>query len=730
MASRFADAFLQEVRLGFGADGRRGVPFLLTSSWDSIPICEGSSFPRMVSYMGNRSRPSVAKETMEPIDEETESPSRAAQLKCPDRNSGEMHLNRFPNFHCKSLPSRRREENPEDSIIHSRGSMYQSSSDLRSSMNITRGFNQDARELVDISSREVPSDNLRLGRPRKDCNLLKDDVRDRFPGLSLKEDNATCPAASAAPHLLESSSSKGTMSNCQPPVGLHPDRSNHGTIDSVSNLPKSLSAKVGVFDATCPSESVHGVDGNKKARSSPFKKILDPFMKSKSLRNPSHMVMEDAKCGNPPVRGKDSALRKSLLSGISRSDQTPTPKCQTSGEARPITVTSSPTHLHAVLKLDHDNGAFGFEFCTKGPDESIYASTWKSGNELNWIYTFHSVGKRSSTVGRTSKDRHGWLPPIVGQMHVSSYLYSEVEEDGILNNSATSEFVLYDIAHARRSSAVDRVQRPDSTQPPFCNVVKNSISRESLERNNQMERQNTARNNSDASVSCLWSQEDLHPHLEVAAVVVQVPFHKTRSLELKTGSSPGTVKVVTAGGAHGLPRDDETSPSPLLNRLKSGGRCDCGGWDMSCPIVVLENAYDSYWVDSVMNESKHPMELFVKYFICVLQLLKQGNQEVLPALSMKVDGKGEFSVDFHARLSALQAFSVCISLLHCSEASPTIGIEKFKHKLYSSSMKMLLKEEVKQLIGSVTGKEKKKVKRRKGKTPVVNGPPFSPMGRV
>jgi hypothetical protein len=111
--------------------------------------------------------------------------------------------------------------------------------------------------------------------------------------------------------------------------------------------------------------------------------------------------------------------------------------------------------------------------------------------------------------------------------------------------------------------------------------------------------------------------------------------------------------------------------------------------------------------------------------------LKQGNQEVLPALSMKVDGKGDLSVDFHARLSALQAFSVCISLLHCSEASSAIGIEKFKHKLYSSSLKILLKEEVKQLIEIVTGKEKKKVKRRKGKTPsIVNGPPFSPMGRV
>ena len=120
------------------------------------------------------------------------------------------------------------------------------------------------------------------------------------------------------------------------------------------------------------------------------------------------------------------------------------------------------------------------------------------------------------------------------------------------------------------------------------------------------------------------------------------------------------------------------------------------------------------------------------FYNCATQLLKQGNQEVLPALSMKVDGKGDLSVDFHVRLSALQAFSVCLSLLHCSEASSAIGIEKFKHKLYSSSLKILLKEEVKQLIESVTGKEKKKkVKRRKGKTPsIIDGPPFSPMGRV
>ncbi|KAL5230341.1 hypothetical protein ABZP36_029117 [Zizania latifolia] len=726
--------------------------------------------------MGNRSRQRVAKETMQSINEEADSPSREAQpskynhLKCSGGKLGELHIDRIPNFHCKSLPSRRREADQEDSTMYKRGSLYQSSSDVNRLRKLQEGrrkfdsaYSRDSfmsfeivdsssqpstsgayfsmqrnhscktsssmeargkvklatREFLSLSLRELPDEKSRLGRPRMDCNLLKDCEGDGFLEISLDEGTTK----GAHTRQLEGSCSKDTRSNCQHSVDVYPDESKHGRGDLVSKLPKSLSTKVGVFDATCPPESIHGANGTTKARSSPFKKILDPVMKSKSLRNPSLMEKEDTKSTSLLVEGKSTVLRKSLLSGSSRTEQSLRPNCQQSREAESLTVTSSPTHLHAVLKLDPSNDAFGFEFCTKDPEESIYANIWKAGNELNWIYTFHSIGKRTSTVGKTPRDRHGSLPPIVGQMHVSSYLYSEVVQNGVLSNSAISEFVLYDIAHARRSSAVERIQRTDSSKPIFCNAVNNSISRGSLERNNLMEQQNTMRNNSDVSTSSLWSREDLHPHLEVAAIVIQVPFHKTQSKELKAGSSSGTVKVASAGGAHGLPKDDETSPSPLLDRLKSGGGCDCGGWDMSCPIAVLDNAYDSHWVDSVMNESKHPMELFF-----------QGNKETLPALSMKADGKGHFLVDFHARLSALQAFSVCICLLHCSEVSSAIGIEKFKHKLYSSSLKMLLKDEVRQLIESVTAKEKKKkkTKRRKEKTPpsIVLDPPFSPMGRV
>ncbi|CAL4923717.1 unnamed protein product [Urochloa decumbens] len=714
--------------------------------------------------MGSRSRLSAAKESMKSISEETDSTSREAetsrfhQLKCRDEKFWEPCLDRVPNFHCKSLPSRYRDANPEDSTMQKRGSMYQSSSEVSRLRNLqgrrkinyssnkdtflsfevansssqpsTSGacsfsqrsyscnarssmgtIHQSSREFLKLSLHEIPEDDLTVERPRRDCNLLKNDSIDSFLEISLEEDSAGGSCTNAAPRLLEGSSIEVATSNCQWSVGVCPDERD------VSNLPKTLSTKVGVFDATCPSECA----GNKKARSSPFKKIFDPIMKSKSQRNPSLVETEDAKSSNMPLGGKSRVLRKSLLSDISRTEQSLTPDCQTNGEAQKLTVTSSPTHLHAVIILDPNNGAFGFEFCTKGPEESIYANTWKAGNELNWIYTFHSSGKRASTVGRASKDRRGCLPPIVGQMHVSSYLYSNVEEDGILNNSATTEFVLYDIAHARRSSAVERIQCTDAVRPSFGNVINNSVFGHTRDKTDLLQRQNTTRNDSDLSTSCLWSQEDLHPHLEVGAVVIQVPFHKTKSKELKAGSLPGTIKAVTAGGAHGLPRDDEASPSPLLDRLKSCGACDCGGWDMSCPIVVLDNAYDSYWADSVMNESKVPMELFA-----------QGNKEVLPALSMKADGNGHFSVDFHARLSALQAFSICISLLHCSEASSDIGIERFKNKLYSSSLKMLLKDEVRQLIDSVTTKEKKKPKSRNEKTPpsIVMNPPFSPMGRV
>jgi hypothetical protein len=340
-------------------------------------------------------------------------------------------------------------------------------------------------------------------------------------------------------------------------------------------------------------------------------------MKSKSRRSPSLTEKGAPNSITGPGGRKSSMSRKSLLGDFSRTQQAS--NCQLNGETQHITSALSPAHLQAVLRLDSKNGVQVFEFCVEGLEESISARNWKTGNELNSIYTLHSGGKRSSAAGRISKDG-GWnLPPIVGQLQVSSYLCSEVGKDGMVNNSVITEFVAYDIAHARR--IVEKTQCTEAPQQPLCSAVDKSMSGESPQMINLMDQHKVGRNNSDVSTSCPWSEEDLYPHLEIAATVIEVPFSKDKSKDMKNGSSPCTVKVVTPSGLHGLPSESGASPSPLLDRWRYGGGCDCGGWDMACPIDVLGNAYDDNWAESITTNAKHPMELFVEVHCTIPTLM-------------------------------------------------------------------------------------------------------------
>jgi hypothetical protein len=189
----------------------------------------------------------------------------------------------------------------------------------------------------------------------------------------------------------------------------------------------------------------------------------------------------------------------------------------------------------------------------------------------------------------------------------------------MVNNSVITEFVAYDIAHARR--IVEKTQCTEAPQQPLCSAVDKSMSGESPQMINLMDQHKVGRNNSDVSTSCPWSEEDLYPHLEIAATVIEVPFSKDKSKDMKNGSSPCTVKVVTPSGLHGLPSESGASPSPLLDRWRYGGGCDCGGWDMACPIDVLGNAYDDNWAESITTNAKHPMELFVEVHCTIPTLM-------------------------------------------------------------------------------------------------------------
>lgn len=100
---------------------------------------------------------------------------------------------------------------------------------------------------------------------------------------------------------------------------------------------------------------------------------------------------------------------------------------------------------------------------------------------------------------------------------------------------------------------------------------------------------------------------------------------------------------------------------------------------------------------------------------------------------MSVVEEGLYAVDFHARLSTLQAFSICVAILHSTETSGGPMQERNKQLSQCNSLKVLIEDEVKFLIDAVTAEEEKRnVTQRVKEIPpsFVLNPPFSPISRV
>ncbi|KAL0333241.1 UNVERIFIED_CONTAM: hypothetical protein Sangu_1480300 [Sesamum angustifolium] len=58
------------------------------------------------------------------------------------------------------------------------------------------------------------------------------------------------------------------------------------------------------------------------------------------------------------------------------------------------------------------------------------------------------------------------------------------------------------------------------------------------------------------------------------------------TLDTEKKKSNGMV-VILPGAPHGAPI--KGTPSSLISRWRSGGSCDCGGWDVGCNLRILTN---------------------------------------------------------------------------------------------------------------------------------------------
>ncbi|KAK7307860.1 hypothetical protein VNO77_41284 [Canavalia gladiata] len=526
----------------------------------------------------------------------------------------------------------------------------------------------------------------------------------------------------------------------------------HHQEGTVHGLQKSLSAMVEISHQQSPSESDCSSRSSPKVRLSPIRKRLNPFTKSKSLTSPVSCVLEtnEVKLAGPRNVRRNMSYQKSLLNDFSNTakhsdiiSEFINRDIQFSG------LSCSPVHLHGILKLKNKQGLPFFEFKVKCPEVVFVAKTWKSGKAFNWVYTFHSADNRkkstASGLGSHYCDKDS---SMVAQMLVSYNLSSELEGE-MFDNSMVTEFVLHDLTHSRKSVSTEKKSYSDQDCSKTLKAsVKGEAYRPDEETSAITNKLLSGNADFDNSNSCPLLSSELHLNLEIAAIVLQIPFHKRESLKYKKGdrieaeaySKPSDlssavqqsrkslhdrkvleqVKVVLPTGNHGLPSAEGQGPSSLLDRWKHGGGCDCGGWDMACPIILLGNPSIQFAEDHPLREEHQTMELFT-----------QGAKERTPTFGMTIVEEGQYAVDFHAQLSPLQAFSICVAILHGTSAFSTRGKEKNQELSRCNSLKLLIEDELELLIKSVTTEEKTVSKIQKGiPRPYVLNPPFSPVARV
>ncbi|KAJ4722788.1 DUF3527 domain protein [Melia azedarach] len=122
-----------------------------------------------------------------------------------------------------------------------------------------------------------------------------------------------------------------------------------------------------------------------------------------------------------------------------------------------------------------------------------------------------------------------------------------------------------------------------------------------------------------------------------------------------TGDCSTSMDIIIPAGFHGGPRTRNGGPSSLIERWRSGGCCDCGGWDLGCPLTVLNTRLSKKNVLSQadMHDECKSFDLFV-----------QGSQHGAPALRMVNVRDGLYFIHFQSNLSSLQSLSIAVASIH------------------------------------------------------------------
>ncbi|URE43655.1 hypothetical protein MUK42_32733 [Musa troglodytarum] len=479
------------------------------------------------------------------------------------------------------------------------------------------------------------------------------------------------------------------------------ESSNCSMSADLKSMSKSSSSREGSSEEQIGSVShlfnSHGDQAARKnkSRQSPLRRILDPIMKPKNNLS-----------STGPIAALSGSHRSCELSRTDKSNH---------GVHKPSSVDSTRQVRGNMITSNqlsnNDKGTQKDEKHVAPMKQALLQVAWKNGlplfmlsscdsevfaaaitmrsiisnyNNLECIYKIFSVNgskKKAmfwSSPGNKGK-KHQLISNVVGQLKVSLGNLRSHEGD---SSHATREFVLLGAEQATVDSStmselaaivvkvpphMDKSDTPTRAGHSSCGA---NLSTRNVSASNDEKRLQTDQHNDD---------------------------------QCQSG-----ISVMLPSGVHGLSTDGE--PSPLIERWRSGGACDCGGWDEGCSLTVLTDKSrkcSNFGTDQdcQTTDGTHRSELFIQ----------GGSQEKRLAFSIVPFREGLYTVEFRSSISMLQSLAICMAVLHGRKTTSP-----------STEPKILQEHTVNDQLGKAPAGAQ-------GGDPnsyVPNHPPLSPVGRA
>ncbi|KAK4392276.1 hypothetical protein Sango_2005400 [Sesamum angolense] len=265
--------------------------------------------------------------------------------------------------------------------------------------------------------------------------------------------------------------------------------------------------------------------------------------------------------------------------------------------------------IQALLEPTLRNGLPFFKLVVDNSTDVLVAVVKKlptSGkSDPRMIYAFYSVHeikkKSMNWISQGLKSENCSLGyNIVGQMKSSASYHPE---------GVAREFVLNNVAAGQVNKEVAAIIVESSSE-----VLNVGDSSDKSQLNNERERQQSVPN---------------------------------ATLDTEKNKTSNGMVVILPGAPHGSPI--KGTPSSLISRWRSGGSCDCGGWDVGCNLRILTNNRKG----SKTLEVSDSVDLSVQ----------DGSSK--PVFSLEPFSNGLYSIQLDASISLLEAFATCVAYVTC-----------------------------------------------------------------